>query len=156
MKQHNAIENLTLRLHDLLHRYLVDEHPDLLIALQEDHRLQHYLDTKVASVAVLAESLQRESRPAYVIEALCMEELTADLRPSRFAYVSELLAEEFAADYLRLKNSGMLTYEVINLLGACEPVFLVFGFGDEAEEGRELRAAVTGMIAEYLQPPTQS
>jgi hypothetical protein len=151
MEKNTEIFPTAGRLTSLLHDYLLQKHADLLIALQEDHRLRHYLVSKVDSVKELAESLQAENRPAYVTEALCLEELTRDLRPSRFEYVRLLLEEEFQRDYLRMKNSGMLTYEVINLIGACEPIFEVFAFSEQNDEGREQKCAVMGMIAEYLE-----
>ena len=134
-----------------LHHYLLHNHTDLLIALQEEHRLEHYLSQKVDSVTDLLAQLQEEQRPAYVIEALCLEELTRDLRPSRFNYMRELLEAEFEPDYKRMNQSGILTYELINLIGACEPIFEVFAFGEETEDSRELKHAVMGMIAEYLE-----
>jgi hypothetical protein len=134
-----------------LHDYLLHNHTDLLIALQEEHRLEHYLKQKVKSVTDLLMQLEEESRPPYVIEALCLEELTRDLRPSRFNYMRELLEAEFERDYRRMLSSGILTYELINLIGACEPIFEVFTFGEENEDSSELKHAVTGMIAEYLE-----
>jgi hypothetical protein len=94
-----------------LHSYLVQNHLDLLISLQEDHRLSHYLRNKVESVMELCRELQAANRPEYVIEALCMEELTRDLRPSRFEYARALLEEEFEGAYRRMSDSGILTYE---------------------------------------------
>ncbi len=132
-----------------LHAYLVNNHLDLLISLQEDHRLNSYLKTKVASVQELCDTLTAEKRPNYVIEALCLEDLTRDLRPSRFNYVKNLIEEEFEAEYEKMRENGILTYEVINLIGACEPVFEVFGFSEDSEDNKELRYAVMGMIAEY-------
>ena len=134
-----------------LYHYLLQNHTDLLIALQEEHRLDHYLKQKVESVSELLVQLQEESRPVYVIEALCLEELTRDLRPSRFNYMRELLETEFEKPYRRMRDSGILTYELINLIGACEPIFEVFAFGEETEDSRELKNAITGMIAEYLE-----
>src|ERR1700754_4964190 len=90
-----------------LHSFLLQHHTDLLIALQEDHRLSHYLSTKVDSISGLIEQLQLENRPAYVIEALCLEELTRDLRPSRFNYMRELLEAEFEQDFQRMNQSGI-------------------------------------------------
>ncbi|WP_377022493.1 DUF1896 family protein [Mucilaginibacter angelicae] len=133
-----------------LHDYLLEHHTDLLIALQEDHRLDHYLNSKADSVDDLILQLQDEQRPPYVIEALCLEELTRDLRPSRFSYLRDLLEEEFAADYRRMRDSSILTYEIINLIGACEPIFEVYHFSEEDEYSRDLQHAVMGMIAEYL------
>jgi hypothetical protein len=132
-----------------LHAYLVNNHLDLLISLQEDHRLKSYLKTKVESVKELYETLLAEKRPAYVIEALCLEDLTRDLRPSRFNYIKSVIEDEFETEYERMRESGILTYEVINLIGACEPIFEVFGFTEESEDNKELRYAVMGMIAEY-------
>lgn len=134
-----------------LHNYLLHNHTDLLIALQEEHRLDHYLKQKVNSIADLLAQLQDERRPAYVIEALCLEELTRDLRPSRFNYMRELLEAEFESDFRRMLQSGILTYELINLIGACEPIFEVFAFGEETEDNKELKYAIIGMIAEYLE-----
>lgn len=133
-----------------LHSYLLEHHMDLLISLQEDHRLKEYLHRKVASVKDYWETLQAERRPDYVIEALCMEELTGDLRPSRFEYVRNLLEEEFGADYRRMLSCGILSYEVINLAGACEPIFEIYGLSGDSDERRDLHRAVTGMIAEYV------
>jgi hypothetical protein len=134
-----------------LHSYLLQNHLELLIALQEDHRLSQYLESKTDSVMELCSQLQLESRPVYVVEALCMEELTRDLRPSRFGYVKVLLEEEFGAAYQQMSDSGILTYEIINLIGACEPIFEVFAFGRENQEGKELKYALMNMIAEYLE-----
>jgi hypothetical protein len=134
-----------------LHNYLLHNHTDLLIALQEEHRLEHYLKQKVDSVGELLAQLEEESRPAYVIEALCLEELTRDLRPSRFNYMRELLEAEFEKPYKRMRDSGILTYELINLIGACEPIFEVFAFGEDTEDSNQLKYAIMGMIAEYLE-----
>ena len=136
-----------------LHSYMVQHHTDLLIALQEDHRLSHYLSSKVDSISGLIEQYRQENRPAYVIEALCLEELTRDLRPSRFSWMRELLEEEFPGDYDRMNKSGILTYELINLIGGCEPIFEVFRFGEDTEDSRQLKYAVMDMIDEYLENP---
>ena len=92
-----------------LHNYMVQHHTDLLIALQEEHRLEHYLKQKVESVSDQLAQLQQDKRPAYVIEALCLEELTRDLRPSRFNYMRELLESEFETHFRRMNQSGILT-----------------------------------------------
>jgi hypothetical protein len=150
-KKTAVVKTLPEQLTDKLYAYLVDNHLDLLISLQEDHRLTPYLEQKVASVQELIETLRAENRPQYVIEALCLEELTRDLRPSRFNYMRELLEEEFETEYHRMRETGILTYEIINLIGACEPVFEVYGFSEENEDDKELRYSVMGMIAEYLE-----
>jgi hypothetical protein len=139
-----------------LHSYMVQHHTDLLIALQEDHRLNHYLSNKVDSISGLIDDLQTEGRPAYVIEALCLEELTRDLRPSRFIWMRELLESEFPDNYRQMERNGILTYELINLIGGCEPIFEVFRFGEDTEDSPQLKYAVMGMIAEYIENQTQA
>ena len=144
------MESIRTLLIGKLHSYMLQQHTDLLIALQEDHRLSHYLGSKVDSVSQLIAQLQTEGRPGYVIEALCLEELTRDLRPSRFSWMRELLETEFPEAYRNMERSGILTYELINLTGACEPIFEIFRFGEDTEDSRQLRYAVMGMAAEYL------
>ena len=157
MKRNGIMENskelraLERHLASRLRQYLLENHLELAIALEEEHRLAHYLESKVKSVRELIGGLAPQNRPAYVVEALCLEELTRDLRPSRFHYVRTLLEEAFHTDYLRMKKSGVLAYEVIGLTGACEPIFEVFGFATDSEDGRGLRRAISGMAAEYLE-----
>lgn len=134
-----------------LHRYMVNNNPDLLIRLQQDKAVSTYLKDKVAAVDVLAHELLSVGTPAYLIEERCMDELTKELRPSKFNYLSNVLEEEFTHVYYQLVEAGLLTYEIINLIERCTPVFETIGFTVENEDDHYLRYAVTGIINEYLQ-----
>jgi hypothetical protein len=151
MENSKKLRALERRLTGLLQQFLLENHLELAIALQEDHRFSHFLESKVRSARELICGLLPQNRPAYVIEALCLEEMTSDLRPSCFRYVSALLESVFLEDFKRMKKTGVLTYEIIGLIGACEPIFEVFGFGTEGEDAPGLRLAITGMAAEYLE-----
>ena len=80
-----------------------------------------------------------------------MNELTKDLRPSKFNYLTSILEEEFETDYNRLQESGILTYEVINLIEVCRPEFEALGFTVESEDNQHLRYVIIGAIKEYLE-----
>jgi len=131
--------------------YLVHNSPDIMIRLQHEFLLTQYLEDKVLNVMPLAEQLIAENKPQYIIEELCMEELTRNIRPSRFMYIRGLLEEEFLQTYERFREMGVLTYETINLIDACKPVFDHIGFTEDNEDDRQLRYAITGAIAEYLE-----
>lgn len=134
-----------------LNQYIIDNNPDLLITLQQEERVSGYLQEKVAAIAPMLDELLAVNTPAYLIEERCMAELTNDLRPSKFNYLISVLEEEFEPDYYRLKESGVLTYEIINLIEVCRPVFNTLGFTEEGESDRHLRYAITGVIKEYLE-----
>lgn len=134
-----------------LHQYITDNNPDLLITLQQEGNVSGYLKGKVLSIDLLMNELLGSGTPAYIIEERCMEELTKELRPSKFNYLISILEEEFEADYNRLKESGLLTYEAINLLESCLPVFETFGFTVENENNRHLHYAITGAVKEYFE-----
>jgi hypothetical protein len=68
----------------------------------------------------------------------------------RYDYLHEVLEEEFEQTHLTFHVSGILVYELLNLLAACAHLFDEFGF-PESEDSRLLRYAVTGAIAEYLE-----
>jgi len=134
-----------------LRTYLVENSPDVLVSLQNSLSVSAYLEDKVALVMPMAEQLLAESKPLYIIEEICLNELTQDLRPSRFLYIKAILEEEFLQTYSRFRELGVLTYEVINLIEACKGVFETIGFIEENEDDRALRYAIMGTIQEYLE-----
>lgn len=134
-----------------LHEYLIQNNADLLTSLQAKNNVSVYLKDKVNSVGPLADELIAESTPGYIIHERCMDELTKDLRPSRFNYIISILDEEFETDYNQFEESGILTYEVINLVEVCKPVFEALGFTVENEDDKGLRYAITGTVKNYLE-----
>lgn len=134
-----------------LHQYITDNNPDLLITLQQEGIVSSYLQEKVAAIDLLMNESLGSGTPAYIIEERCMDELTKELRPSKFNYLISILEEEFEADYYRLKENGLLTYEVINLIEICTPVFEALSFTVENENNRHLRYVITGAVKEYFE-----
>lgn len=135
---------------DALHRYIVGHNPELLLRLEEGFSLTDYLEAKAAAVLPLINQWTAEGQAAYLIEERCLQEMTAELRPSRFLYLKELLEEEFIAEYTALRESGTLTYELVNLLNKAAPVFEELGFSQATEDDRLTRYAIIGIVQEYL------
>lgn len=133
-----------------LRGYITLNNPDLLIQLQSEHAVTNYLEQKVQSVEYLMNQLIQEGCPSYIIEELCLEELTKDLHPSEFTYISNLLEEEFEEDFVRMKEIGTLPFEIMNLIAVCKPVFETVGF-NKGKEDRELHYVITGEIKAYLE-----
>jgi len=98
----------------------------------------------------MVERMLAEGKPTYIIEELCMEQMTLELRPSRFNYIRSIIEEEFKEDFARLEDIGILTYEVINLIGDCSELFESFNFSIENEEDRFLRYAVIAKVHDYF------
>jgi hypothetical protein len=134
-----------------LHEYITQNNLDLLIALQQQCRVSSYLKDKVDAAGPLVDELLADNTPAYIIEERCMDYLTKDLRPSRFNYLLTILDEEFETDYIRLEQTGQLTYEVVNLIEVCKPVFESLGFTEENEDNQDLRNAIIGAVKEYFE-----
>ena len=138
------------RLMEKLWTYIVGNNPELMLSLQEKQSVTQYLETKVGAVMPSAEKLLSEGKPAYIVEELCLDELTAELKPSRYQYIRSVLEEEFPQDYERLKESGTLTYEIVNLIETCKDIFSDFDFNVENEDNRHLRYAIIGQVHDYL------
>lgn len=134
-----------------LHQYIADNNLDLLITLQQDGNVSGYLKEKIAGVDLLVNELLAVGTPAYIIEERCMDALTKELRPSKFNYLISIIEEEFEQVYYKLKEGGLLTYEVINLIESCIPVFETFGFTLENENNRYLRYAIIGAVKEHFE-----
>jgi hypothetical protein len=133
-----------------LRESIQENHPDLLLSLLEENRLEDYLHEQVNGIDELVKELVAKHSSSSLIEDLCMKELTRTLRPSRYNYLHDLLQEEFADDYDKLKEKETLTAELINMIGACEPVFDELKFSEENEDDMYIRYAVMGAVHEYL------
>lgn len=137
-------------LKEKLWAYIVHNNPDLMISLQESHSLSQYLDEKVSSIMPMVEQFFRDGKPKYVIEELCLNSMTEELKPSRYQYIRTLIEEEFPREYKRMKENGTLTYEVVNLIEVCKDIFSDFDFNSENEANRHLRYAIIGRVHDYL------
>ena len=132
-----------------LHQYISDNNPDLLLQLEKEGRVGKYLSDKINMVGALIK--QRDIRePAYILEDACLYIMTQDLRPSKFNYISNLLQEEFESIYIRLRKSGTLKFEVINLIKQCQSVFADLNFSEENKANQFIRYAISGTISECL------
>lgn len=133
-----------------LHNYIIANNLDLLIELQQDGNVDSYLQEKVATAEELISQLLSDNTPSYIIEEQCLDFLTEDLRPSRFNYLLKVLEEDFETNYQQFREAGILTYETINLITACNPVFEALGFTSDNEDDKQLRYSITGTVKEYL------
>jgi hypothetical protein len=135
--------------------YIREYNPDVLFLLEEEGKLRDYLYGKVASVNSLLNQMDK-GQPDYIIEDTCMDMLTADLRPSKFNYICNILEEEFAETYQQLIDDGLLKLEAINLVNHCLSVFEDLKFAEENEDNRFLRYSIIGEMSEYLQRNSES
>ncbi|HEX5152859.1 MAG TPA: hypothetical protein VFW07_15515 [Parafilimonas sp.] len=133
-----------------LHQYISENNPDLLVALEEKNETTLYLNNKLQHINGLLFELTQENKPEYIIEEVCMNALTKDLRPSKYIYVRNILEEDFKYAFYNFKRLGVLIYEIINIINFSEDIFKEFEFTEENEDSRVLRYAVTGIISEYL------
>jgi hypothetical protein len=132
----------------LLYQYISDNNPDVLVSLENEAGVTDYLNQQLSTVTLL---LSRKGIPGYIMEAECMEILTADLRPSKYLYIVGILEDEFLSDYVLFQMLGVLQFEVINILADCNAVFDSIGFTDESEDDNYLRYSIIGAISEYLE-----
>jgi hypothetical protein len=137
-----------------LYQYIRENNPDLLLELEENNGVTKYLSEKVSSVESLLEQLRKEGKLGYIIEELCMNFLTKDLRPSRYNYILTILESDFEIKYNEFSETGILIYEISNMVKYCQSVFDDLNFSDENEDNRFLRYAITGVINEYLNTVT--
>ncbi|MBS1529520.1 MAG: hypothetical protein JSU01_04365 [Bacteroidetes bacterium] len=133
-----------------LRSYIVANNPDLMLSLQQQTRFSRYVEDKVYAIDSLIDQLVAEGKPQYVIEELCLNAMTEDLRPSRFNYLKALFEEEFSERFERYRELGVLTYELTNMVEHCQGLFEHFGFSEDNEDDRLLRYAVIGAVDEYL------
>lgn len=137
-------------LKDKLRSYIADNNPELIFQFGEEYRFSTYLNDKMEGLEPYLEQLFAEDKPGYIIEELCLKELTRDLRPSKYNYLSELLESEFPDHYEQFLNEGVLSFELINLIEDCTEAFEAFGFSEINEDDRFLRYHIIVIVNDYL------
>jgi signal recognition particle GTPase len=133
-----------------LYQYIRENNPDILLELEQTGSVTDYLSNKVNTVEPLYEQLIKEGKPTYIIEELSMNFLTEDLKPSRYNYILNILESDFEIKYKQFTESGILIYEITNMVKYCQSVFDDLNFSEENEDNRFLRYAITGVINEYV------
>ncbi|RTL60093.1 MAG: hypothetical protein EKK37_04415 [Sphingobacteriales bacterium] len=131
--------------------YIRDNNPDIVFALEAEDKLRYWLYDKISGVEGLIKDLKKSGQPDYIIEETCMDDMTKELRPSRYNYIINLLEHEFEKDYNQLIQSGLLQHEVVNMIGYCHSVFDDLKFSEETEGNRFTYYAIAGAISEYLE-----
>ncbi len=130
--------------------YVRDNNPDLLFALEAEDKLRMWLYSKVDSVESMWLQMEKEKQPSYQIEEICLNELTKELRPSRYNYIMNTLEQEYEQDFKLLQQTGLLQHEVVNMIGYCDTVFNDLKFSEENEDNRFIHYAIAGAVSEYL------
>lgn len=133
-----------------LYQYIKENNPDILTELEEAGNTTKYLSGKVSAIDALINQLSGEGKPPYIIEEICMGVLTEDLKPSRYNYILHILESEFEEQYNQFLESGVLLFEISNIIEHSNPIFDDLNFSEENEDNRFLRYAITGVIKEYL------
>lgn len=136
-------------LKEKLWAYIVHNNPDLMHHLQDEYRVVRYLEEKVSAVMPTALSYLEKDMPGYAIVELCMEQMTKELKPSRYNYIVSILREEFEDKYTLLRENGMLAYEVINMVEFTKEVFDSYHFSEENENDRQIRTAIISTLSDY-------
>ncbi len=132
------------KLQGLLLGYIRENNPDLLQQLDEDDSLHAWVIEKIREV----ELVLLQSKP--IPDAEFLDLMTADLKPSKYNYLRDLLEDEFPDDYLRLRESGMLRYEIIHLIQLCSYYFETMPLREDPDENRQLDYAISGMVTDYF------
>ena len=120
-----------------LREYIRENNPDLLLKLERENKVAEYLQDKVSGIDITAG------------EEISMDQLTEDLRPSKYNYILSLLEDEFPKEYETFLENNVLLKEAVNMVFYCEPLLEEYHFSNN-DDDNFLRYAVTGSIKEYL------
>lgn len=131
--------------------YIRDNNPDILFDLEAKDKLRVWLYDKASAAEPLMQQLKNSKQPEYIIVETCLQEMTKELRPSRYNYILHILEEEFETNYKQLLQSGVLQHEVVNMITCCNSTFDDLVFAEENEDNQFIHYAITGTVSEYLE-----
>lgn len=130
--------------------YIVEHNPELLLQLQENFTVSQYINDRVLQVMDNVQQWLSVGISLNQAEDMALRSMTVDLRPSRYLYLKNVLEEEFKCEAEAFIEAGVLTYELVNLIGHCTETFAAFQFCEENQGSRKLRHAIIADIAAYI------
>ena len=136
-----------------LHEYIRENNPDLLLQLHEGKQFSKAVSPPLNNVRTLINHIENND-PEYIIEDTCLTVLTLELRPSKFNYIRDILKDKVPAYYKEFQASGILKFEIINLIMHCQSVFEDLNFSAENHSNPFIRCAITESIRYYLESLT--
>lgn len=131
--------------------YIIVCYPEVMADLKSDNSISTYLEEQVSKTAPLVARLVSEGKPLYVIEELCLTQMTAPLGPSRFNYIWNMLDNEFPEQYKLLKENGTRGHISLQLMAYCKADFDRLGFNMENAYDDDVYYEISGRIRQYLQ-----
>ena len=134
-----------------LHSYMLQNNPDLLLALQGTGKVSEYLEQKVQSVYPLLDQLIMEEAAPFYIEEQCLDFLTRDLKPSKFLFLSAFMEKNFPLRFQKWKSTGVLIYEIANMESLLVGIFEDFQFGEDSENDTPFKYVLFRKLQEYFQ-----
>lgn len=137
---------MTDKLQGLLLGYIKANNPELLFQLEQDDALHQWVMEKIQEV----ELVLNNAKPTNLSETAFMKMFRADLQPSRFRFVRDLLEAEFTDAHDRMLEAGTLQYELVNIVCACHDLFDDMPLMHDMENP-QLDHAIAGVINDYLQ-----
>ena len=138
------------RLKGCLLSYMIQNSPELLMALQEDQKVSEYIDQKITLIGPLMDKLIREEIAPREVEKACLKALTDDLKPSRFHFIARMLEKEFPHYYQRLAEAGTLTLEITNIISTTIELFDTFEFTEQSDKDTAFLYALKNAIFHYF------
>jgi len=141
------------KLSELFGTYLAEHNPDILLELERENRVGAFIEAAIESLEIHPDELACQGLPNYLIEEICLEQLTQGVRPSRYDYLLSLLADEFSTTLTDWTERNLLPQAGVALLGDCGPVFDRFGFSEQKVEDKRLRDEMITVIQRSLRTP---
>ena len=125
--------------------------PELAVELEDVSTRNAYLDAKVTLLKDYFDDLLARNIADEVIEELAVKPLTADLVPSRYNYILNVLRRQFPSLFKKLQHSGHTKLTALELLKACEPDFQKYVFESEIPRCDRLYYATVLRIMQHLE-----
>jgi hypothetical protein len=85
-----------------------------------------------------------------MVAELCLNDLTEDLRPSRYDYIMALLHDDYPGHYADFKQGGSLRHQVMCMVESCKAIFDNLDFKEENAESNLVYQSILIGMQQYL------
>ncbi|SEW16075.1 hypothetical protein [Chitinophaga arvensicola] len=129
--------------------HLQAHYPDYALALQANNLFSRYLDDCRGFVTPYVNTLIQQGADQSTILKLGIEAMAQSLGPSKYDYLQSIVATKFGTWADKLREAGILQYEIMNLITLCEPIMESYGFDYLDSPHGQFEKQIVVAILEY-------
>jgi hypothetical protein len=126
--------------------FISENNPDVIVSIGSTGSMKRFVRDKAEVAMDLAKNLKERGLPESEILDACFESMVKEMKPSRFNFLKDLIQNHFPEKLKRYSETGVMTYEIIQVIESHGHLFEKYRFGETETKNDLLETEFVGIL----------